>query len=46
MAPEEGKMQAMRPMSVAAIRKQQRVCAQPVNQSILNRIPVLLDSSS
>jgi hypothetical protein len=31
---------------VAAIRKQQRVCTQLVNQGLLNRIPVPLNSSS
>src|SRR5271154_3397329 len=46
MALEEGKKQTTRPMSVAAIRKQQRVCTQLVNQGILDRIRVPLNSSS
>src|SRR5271169_3170543 len=45
IALEEGKKQTIRPMSVAAIRKQQRVCTQLVNQGILNKIRVPLNSS-
>jgi hypothetical protein len=46
IALEEGKRQTIKPMSAAAIRKQQRVCMQLVNQGILNRILVPLNSSS
>jgi serine/threonine protein kinase len=46
MTLEEGKKETTRPMSLAAIRKQQRVCKQLVNQGILDKICVPLNSSS
>jgi hypothetical protein len=46
MALEEGKKQTIGPMSVAAICKQQKVYRQLVNQGILDKIRVPLNSSS
>jgi serine/threonine protein kinase len=46
MALEEGRKQTTGPMSVAAIRKQQKVCRQLVDQGTLDKIRVSLNSSS